>query len=185
MAPKKPKLTPLKDELRNITTLNLIANATNCLEKIIWASIAILGTLFIYEVMFIQLENWRIDPTLMTKEMKKLSDMPLPSLTFCHKGFQKYGVVERLANLIDPGKEVPKEVLAIRNEFLKVQFQKINNKLDGTDFCGWLFSLTGDERDDNPILFSKPLDIQQMLKDDCIVIIHSFMKECKINIVQS
>ena len=172
MALKKPKLVPLKDELRNITTLNLIFNSTNFFEKIIWASIAILGTIFIYEVMFIQLENWRINPTLMTKEMKKLSDMPLPSMTFCHKGLLKYGIAEKLANLIDPEKEVPKEVLDIRNEFLKVQFQKINAKLDGSDFCEWLFNLNHAEGDDNPILKSKPLDTQQMMKEDCIVINH-------------
>ena len=95
--------------------------------------------------------------------------MPLPSMTFCHKGMQKYGAAERLANMIDPGKEIPKEVLAIRNEFLKVQFQKINDKLDGTDFCGWLFSHNRDEREDHLILKSKTLDIQQMMKDDCNV----------------
>ena len=169
MAPKKPKLAPLKDELRNITTISLIANTANFIEKIIWASVAILGTIFIYDVMFIQLENWRLTPTLMTKEMRKLSDMPLPSMTFCHKGLQKYGVVEKLANMIDPQKEVPKEVLAIRNEFLKVQFQKINAKLDGTDFCGWLFNLIRDEQEDHPILKSKPFDIQQIMKEDCQV----------------
>ena len=169
MTPKKPKLAPLKDELRNITTLNLIASTKNFLEKIISASIAILGTLFIYDVMFIQLENWRLNPTLMTKETKKLSYMPLPSMTFCHKGFHKYGIAEKLANLIDPGKQVPKEVLTIRNEFLKVQFQKINVRLDGTDLCEWLFSLVGDERADHPILKPMPIDILKIMREDCKV----------------
>ena len=99
----------------------------------------------------------------------KLSDMPLPSMTFCHKGMRKYGAAERLANMIDPEKEIPKEVLAIRNEFLKVQFQKINDKLDGTDFCGWLFSLTGDKQEDHPILRKISLEVQQMMKDNCKV----------------
>ena len=99
----------------------------------------------------------------------KLSDMPLPSITLCHKGMQKYGAAERLTNMIDPEKEIPKDVLAIRNEFLKVQFQKINDKLDGTDFCEWLFSLIGDKQEDHPILRNRSLEVQQMMKDDCKV----------------
>ena len=75
--------------------------------------------------------------------------MPLPSMTFCHKGLQKYGSIERLANFIDPEKDIPKEVFAVRNEFLKIQFQKIKNDLEGTNFCDWLFGLEGDEREDN------------------------------------
>ena len=170
MAPsKKAKIMTFKEELRNITTVNLMSNATSILEKILWIIIAFLGSFFIYEVFKTQLKNWNENPTLQTKTIRKLSEMPLPSMTFCHKGVQKYGVAEKLANRIDPEKEIPKEVLAIRNEFLKVQFQKINAKLDGTDFCGWLFNLTGDEREDHPILKSKSLDIQQMMKENCEV----------------
>ena len=149
-------MTPTKEnileELKNFTTLNLIANTSSILEKIFWASIAILGTLFIYNVVFVQLQNWEDNPTLITTEMKRLSNMPLPSVTFCHKGLEKYGVVEQLANYIDPEKQVPKEVVAIRNEFLKLQIRKRSKDLDGTDFCTWLFKLKGDERDDNMIL---------------------------------
>ena len=42
-----PKFQKIKEELRNITTVNLISNTSSILEKIFWALIAILGTLFI------------------------------------------------------------------------------------------------------------------------------------------
>ena len=170
MAPSNnAKIMTFKEELRKITTVNLLSNSPSILEKLFWIMIAFFGSFFIYQVFKTQLKNWSENPTLQTKTIIKLSEMPLPSMTFCHKGMQKYGVVEKLANLIDPEKEVPKEVLAIRNEFLKVQFQKINNKLDGTDYCGWLFSLIGDKQEDHPILRNRSLDIQNMMKDNCQV----------------
>ena len=162
-----PNIGDVKEELRNITTLNFIASTSSILEKIFWALIAILGTLFIYDVVYIQLENWKDNPTLVTREMKKLSDMPLPSMTFCHKGLQKYGPVEHFGNFIDPEKEIPEEVFAIRNEFLKVQFEKIKVDLSNTKFCEWLFE--GDDEDLMPMIAAIPNDQIELLKSDCKV----------------
>lgn len=144
----------LKEELRNITTLNLIANTSSILEKIFWALIAIFGTLFIYDVVYIQLDYWQENPSLVTKEILPLSHLPLPSITFCHKGFQKYGPVETLANFIDPDKKVPKEVLSIRNEFLKVQFLEIKQRPNRTNYCEWLFNLKYGQKNKHPALSS-------------------------------
>lgn len=165
MAPSNARFMNVKEELKNITTINLISNATSILEKILWVLIAIFGSLFIYDVVVIQLENWRQNPSLVTKEMRKLSDLPVPSVTFCHKGLQKYGLVENLANLIDPEKNLPREVLAIRNEFLKAQFQKIKSDIDILDFCRMLSYLEGDEREDNPILRGQ----EDMYESECQV----------------
>ena len=151
-----PKLRHVKEELKNITTVNLIANTSCVLEKILWALIAICGTLFIYDVVVIQLDNWNENPSLVTKQLVKLSDMPVPSLTFCHKGLQKYGPVERLANMIDPEKTIPKEVFEIRNEYLKQEFQKIKDNLEKKDFCSWLLGLKKDVRKDYLILMEIP-----------------------------
>ena len=147
-------LEHLKDELRNITTLNLIASTSSILEKIFWALIAIFGTLFIYDVVYIQLDYWQENPSLVTKEILPLSNLPLPSITFCHKGFQKYGPVETLANFIDPNRKVPKEILSIRNEFLKVQFHEIKKHTNGTNYCEWLFNLKYGKKKLNPALSS-------------------------------
>ena len=174
MAPCK---TVLKDELKNITTLNLIASTSNVLEKILWALIAICGTLFIYEVVYIQLENWRNNPSLVTKEMKKLSDLPLPAVTFCHKGLYKYGPVEYYGNLIDSEKVVPTPVFNVRNEYLKVQFQKIKKNLEGKpDYCEWLFNLKSKAELDHPMIYEVMLKDQEnekaALKKSCLVSVY-------------
>ena len=98
----------IREELTNIRTLDLITKTASILEKIFWAIIAICGTVFIYHVVVLQLQNWRDNPSLVTTITKRLADMPLPAVTFCHKGLQKYGPVERVGNFIDPGKKIPK-----------------------------------------------------------------------------
>ena len=152
----------VKDELRNITTFNLVANTSSILEKIFWALIAICGTLFIYDVVYIQFDYWQDNPSLVTKEIQHLSNMPIPSITFCHKGFHQLGPVEKFANFLNPEKDVPKEVLSVRNEFLKVQFLKIKHGINETiNYCNWLSNLRrikksnfekSDQWDDHPIL---------------------------------
>ena len=164
-----PNKEAVKEELRNITTVNLIASTSNILEKLLWALIAIFGTLFIYDVVTTQLNFWSENPILITRQMVKLSDMPLPSMTFCHKGLHKYGPVEQLGNYIDPEKEIPKEVIAIRNEFIKAQYEKIKAELEGTNFCDWLFELKLDRKEDNSILSGKTADQIEILKSDCLV----------------
>ena len=164
------KKEAVKEELRNITTLNLIASTSNVLEKLLWALIAIFGTLFIYEVVVIQLDFWNENPILISRQTTNLADMPLPSMTFCHKGLQKYGPVEQLANWIDPEKKIPTEVLAIRNEFLSIQYSKINKyELEGTDSCEWLFNLEGDRKVDNLILRGRNSEELSDIKSGCLV----------------
>ena len=163
-----------KDEVANIRTLDLILKPSSFLEKIFWAILAIYGTYFIvYDVFYVQLVYWQENPALLTKENIKLSEMPLPSVTFCHKGLQKYGAVERLANYIDPEKKVPKEIVGIRNEFLKVEFQKGKERMKDGDFCDWLFGLKDklgkQEYFDNPILGQIPEGQEQTAKKECKV----------------
>ena len=66
--------------------------------------------------------------------------MPLLSVMFCHKGLQKYAAAEKLGNYIDPEKKDPKQIVGIRNKFLKVEFQKIKERMKSSDFCDWLHS---------------------------------------------
>ena len=64
-----------------------------------------------------------------------LANANLPAVTFCHKGMQKYALVERLVNYIDPTKNVPKEILEIRNEAIKAQVLKLNKDMPDVDIC--------------------------------------------------
>ena len=159
----------MKDELRNVRTLDLVSKTTYLIEKMFWALIAIFGTIFIYQVVTVQWQNWNDNPTLLTTVTKKLSDMPLPAVTFCHIGLHKYGSAEKLGNLIDPEKNVPKEVVAIRNEFLKIQFNKTIDQQGSLGFCQWLFDLKDDEKEGNPILNQISEDQRESKKSECIV----------------
>ena len=168
-----------KDEVANIRTLDLILKPSSFLEKIFWAILAIYGTYFIaYDVFYVQLVYWQENPALLTKENVKLSEMPLPSVTFCHKGLQKYGAVERLGNFIDPEKTVPKEIVGIRNEFLKVEFQKVKKRLKGINYCEWLFSLKTQEKMDNPIVghFPAPHMQTEEMKEE----LKNLKKQCTV-----
>ena len=97
----------------------------------------------------------------------KLSNMSLPAMTFCHKGLQKYGIVERLANFIDTEKEIPKEVFDIRNEFIELLFADVKKlKNNAQNFCEWLF-----DHKIHPILRGKTKEHQDILKSDCYICI--------------
>ena len=159
----------IREELTNVQTLDLIFRASNILEKIFWAVVAISGTIFIYHVVVLQLGNWQDNPTLVTTINRRLSDMPLPAVTFCHKGLNKYGPVERLLNFIDPEKNVPKDILAIQNQFLKVKFQEIKKRLYGGNFCQWLFNLPFEEKHNNIILSQIPEKDWWMISWKCSV----------------
>ena len=117
----------IKEELNNITSFNLISNSQNIIEKILWAAIAILGTIFIYNVVSTQLQYWEYHPSVTSLQTMQLNDFELPAVTFCHKGLQKYSIVERFANYIDTEKNVPEEFFKIRNIGMKVQI--IHEKL--------------------------------------------------------
>ena len=82
-----------------------------------------------------------------------------------------YGPIEKLGNYINPNKSIPKEVVAIRNEFLKVQFQKLNGRIDHSEnFCEWLDSISWtDEGKENVIFSHIQTEQRQQLIDDCLV----------------
>ena len=120
MAPNDQK-EKIKEELLNITSLNLISHSKNIVEKILWAAIAIIGSIFIFDVVYTQVQYWEDHPSVTSLQMMKLDDFKLPAVTFCHKGLQKYSIVERLANYIDPEKNLPVEFFKFRNIGMKVQ----------------------------------------------------------------
>ena len=164
MARSEKNKAKLREELDGITTLNLFLNSTNILEKLLWVTIAILGTLFIYDIVFAQLTYWQMHPDVTIYGRKKLAKIVPPAITLCSSGLQKFGVFERLANYIDPNKSVPYEILAIRNEGITLDFLEFNlhpsindNSLwyQFLDFCKMIkkqngeLSITYEEHDTN------------------------------------
>ena len=91
-------------ELRNITTIDLAFQAKNILEKILWAIIGIIGTVWVFYFIGVQFKFWAQHPYLVTKGDFKLADITYPAITICSKGSTKYGIAERLGNYIDSSK---------------------------------------------------------------------------------
>ena len=135
---KGPDISILKEQLRAILSIKLISSANSVLEKLLWTIISIGGSIYISYIVMQQFNYWNENPVLVTKGSKKLSDIALPAVTFCHKGMQKFSLVERLMNYIDPEKEIPDEAYAIRNTAIKSQFISASKELgfdNNYDFC--------------------------------------------------
>ena len=121
-------ITLFKDQFKAILSVKLITQAKNVFEQVFWSFIVLLATIYISYIMIASLNYWNENPRLVTKGSKPLSEMKQPAVTFCHKGLQKYAVVERLANYIDPAKEIPEQVYRIRNEGLKIHVHDFKSK---------------------------------------------------------
>ena len=122
----------LRNQLNNFTSINFVAKATNAIEKLLWISIAIIGTIWIGYTMYTQIKNWNEFPVLQTKGTLDLSNMTFPAVTFCPKTMLEFGVVEGLGNYLDLDKSVPSEAISIRNEAIKI-YWKNRRDVDGCD----------------------------------------------------
>ena len=89
------------DELRNITTIDLAHKAANILEKTLWASIGIVGTIWAFVFIESQFQLWNENPWLTTKVDVDLSQLQYPAITFCSDGSTKYAIAERLGNYMN------------------------------------------------------------------------------------
>ena len=122
-------MSELRVELNNFRAVDLISSARSLAEKILWSLIAILGTVWIGFIVLYQMQYWDENPVLVTKGVKSLSGLHQPALTFCHRGMQKFGLVERMVNYIDLTKDIPKEVFEIRNVAIKAQYLKVRRTI--------------------------------------------------------
>ena len=96
------RLQIIFDELRNITTVDLVYNARCFFEKLLWAMIGIIGTIWAFVFFESQFKLWNESPWLTTRAHVHLSQLPYPAITFCSDGTTKYAIAERLGNYIDP-----------------------------------------------------------------------------------
>ena len=96
------RLQTIFDELRNITTVDLVYNARCFFEKLLWAAIGIIGTIWAFVFFESQFKLWNESPWLTTRAHVHLSEVKYPAITFCSDGSTKYAIAERLGNYIDP-----------------------------------------------------------------------------------
>ena len=104
-------LNQIKEEISNIRTIELAKNTRYVVEKILWILILIAGTLWFFYFMSFQFKIWSDSSTIKTKIKASLSDLDYPSITFCSKYANKYGVAERFGNYLDPKETINQEFL--------------------------------------------------------------------------
>lgn len=129
MAKKRLNLTELKEELNDISSYRRALHTRNVLEKLLWISIALCGTGFIFHIVQNQLIYWNENQVLITKKSVPLSELKSPAVTYCSKGLYKNGLAERMINYLDNNvknneTQLPKEAVSIQVGILKTYIKK-------------------------------------------------------------
>lgn len=172
MIPKKgpgPDFKPIQEHLKNILSLKLMTSTTNLLEKTFWFLIAFCGTIYITYIVASQFSYWEQNPDLKTRDVISISQLKQPAITFCHKGVQKYSVVERMLNHIDANKTIPMTIYEFRNEVIKAKARQLESTSGvgrGKEFCKLSKDSNGQWTVDNPV------NPNEDLERDC----HEFSK---------
>ena len=96
MASKKTSYyDALNTQFNNFTSIDFVRKASNLIEKVIWITIAIIGTIWIGKILYTQLDVMNDFPVLKTKESMDLLKMTSPAITFCPKMASEYSVAEK------------------------------------------------------------------------------------------
>ena len=104
---KKNNSKILVDELRGITTIDLVFKATNLLEKICWLIILLIGTIWACYFITLQFKLFQESPYIVSKADTN-ADLYYPAMTVCSGGSTKYAIAERMGNYIKSKSEVLK-----------------------------------------------------------------------------
>ena len=99
-----------------IGSLKFFFDATHIVEKILWVSMGILGTVFMSFFVASQVDSWGSNPILPTRKWIDLSKVDFPAITFCHQGNTRMAFVERMIQAAD---ERSPKMKTLRNLFLK------------------------------------------------------------------
>ena len=121
------KLKIFGNELRNIKCIDLICKDTCILEKICWATIGILGIIWAFHFIVLQLFIWDENPAIIQKGNIELSELNYPAITICSKHSTKYAIVEQLGNYLNVDIELPENV---DNLLTKMLFCRIHSSKD-------------------------------------------------------
>ena len=104
----------LVNELRNITTIDLMYNAATIFEKVLWGLIGVCGSM--WAVYFISMQLREDHASILLQGDIKSTELKYPAISICSKITTKYAIAERLGNFIDP-MNMPDELLSLRQDF--------------------------------------------------------------------
>ena len=98
--------------------------ATSWMERIVWASLGILGMAWI--IFFIQRIVVDENPIISKREKMDLSEVDYPAITICSEQTTKYAFAERLGNYLNPELEMPDGLEKLKKNLIDEQL--INRK---------------------------------------------------------
>ena len=107
------------NELKGIKSFDLVLKATNVLEIIFWGTIFIGGMIWAWIFLFSEVQSWQRNPSVVSNKNVKLSDIPIPAVTFCSQSTTKFAIAERLGNYLNPDDDLPDELIEIRDVMIK------------------------------------------------------------------
>ena len=103
-------------EVKAIKSIDMTLKAKNIMEQVCWASLGIIGTIWI--VYFISDVIQNNNPIIISKQDVKLADLNYPAITVCTDITTKYSMIERLGNYFDPMKTLPPKLNSLRRKML-------------------------------------------------------------------
>ena len=106
------------EELRGATTIDFICKSENVVEKVLWITIATIGTIWAFYFIGLQIISWSQNPLIITKHNMEVDELLNPAITVCSKGSTKYAIAERLGNYLDPESDLPKVLKALKEQLL-------------------------------------------------------------------
>ena len=139
-------------ELKNVQTIGLISTSTNVLERIIWATLGIIGIAWAFYFVPQNYKVWENNPSIITQANMDLSQIQYPAISIATSGTPKYAIAERLGNFVDPNK-LPKNFKKMRVLLLECTLFKEKNQKKDRDYynayqneCIFSFSLMPSEK---------------------------------------
>ena len=129
---------------RSIVSIDFTFKAPNIVEKIIWATIGIVGLFWVaYFVTYLVTHK---NPITITSTDVKLSDLKYPAITICPKTANKFAIVERLGNYLNENSKELKNLLKIfalaitflsksTKNIAEDKYTKQSCKIENNDVC--------------------------------------------------
>ena len=106
----------LTNQFNNFSSIEFIFKATNIIEKLIWITISVCGTVWIGSILSIQIIQWKENPVLIRQENLDLTDMTYPAVTFCPQTISEFSIAEGFGSFLDLNRTLPTQAILIQNE---------------------------------------------------------------------
>ena len=102
--------------LRSIAVVDLAFQSTSYVEKLLWAIIGILSTVWLCQVIPDQIRIWEENASIITKGHIDLSDVKYPAISICPQSITKYAITEELGNYLRPDLNLPEVFATVRKD---------------------------------------------------------------------